>query len=153
MVKTKNKYKHPIEPGSNVRMTYDESPAHNNNLKHAVDFIVPEGTVVKAALDGTVIDVKQDSNVGGADPKFDEYGNYIEIKHSNNEYSVYEHIRKNGSLVKRGDKIKTGQIIGYSGSTGWIANLGPHLHFDVHKYYGNGPNDYQTLEINWDNGK
>jgi len=41
------------------------------------------------------------------------------------------------SGLKIGDKVKTGQIIGYSGKTGWIAHLGPHLHFDVHIYLSN----------------
>jgi hypothetical protein len=30
-----------------------------------------------------------------------------------------------------------------------MAHLGPHLHFDVHKYVGTGPEDYETMEIQW----
>jgi len=53
-------------------------------------------------------------------------------------------------LVKKGDRVKTGQVIGYSGNTGWMSHLGPHLHFDVHKYHTPfGPEDYQTWEISW----
>ena len=146
-MKTKNEYQYPIEKS---RITYDESPAHIGRLKFAVDFIIPEGTPIKASLDGIVIDIKQDSDIGGPDESFDKFGNYIEMEHPNGEYSIYEHIRKDGALVKKGDKVKAGQIIGYSGNTGWMAHLGPHLHFDVHKYHEPfGSEDYKTLEIRW----
>ena len=149
-MKTKNRYLYPIELTDKVKITYDESPAHTGRLKYSVDFIIPEGTPIKASLDGDVADLKQDSNIGGPDKIFDKFGNYIEIKHQNGEYSIYEHIRRDGALVKVGDKVETGQIIGYSGNTGWMAHLGPHLHFDVHKYHKPfGPEDYETLEIRW----
>ena len=148
-MKTKNKYSYPIQLTKQVRVAYDDSPAHVGRLKNAVDFICPEGTLILAAADGEVVDVKQDSDIGGSNESFDQKGNYIEIKHTNDEYSIYEHIKKNGSLVRVGDKVKTHQVIGYSGKTGWIAHLGPHLHFDVHKYFGKGPEDYETLEIIW----
>ncbi len=149
MAKTKNKYSYPIDLTNKVKITYCESPAHVGRLKHAVDFITLEGTPIKAVADGIVIDVKQDSDIGGLDQSYEKQGNYIEIKHQNGEYSIYEHIRKSGSLVKKSDEVKNGQIIGYSGSTGWIAHLGPHLHFDIHKYIGKGSEDYVALEIRW----
>jgi murein DD-endopeptidase MepM/ murein hydrolase activator NlpD len=96
-----------------------------------------------------VVDVKQDSNIGGKTKRFDKYGNYIEIAHKNGEYSIYEHIKKLSAIVKVGDEVKTKQLIGYSGATGWIAQLGPHIHFDVHKYFGRGREDYRTLKIRW----
>ena len=149
-MKTKNRYLYPVELIDKVKITYDQSPAHIGRLEYAVDFIIPEGTPIKASLDGIVVDIKQDSNIGGSDKSFDKFGNYIEIKHQNGEYSIYEHIRKDGALVVVGDKVRTGQIIGYSGNTGWMAHLGPHLHFDVHRYHKpSGPEDYKTLEIRW----
>ena len=144
MSATKNKYIYPVKITERVKITYNESPAHKDRLKYAVDFIIPIGTPIKAALSGMVVDVKQDSSRGGKSKYFDKYGNYIEIKHKNNEYSIYEHVKKNGALVKIGDKIKTGQLIAYSGATGWLAHLGPHLHFDIHKYFGKKPEDYET---------
>ena len=148
-MKTKNTYVYPIKNVNNVKITYNESPAHVGRLKHAVDFIVPEGTPISASFDGIVVDVKQDSDFGGVEERFDIFGNYIEIRHTNNEYSIYEHLMKNGSKVKVGDAVKQGQIIGYSGNTGWMAHLGPHLHFDVHQYIGESQEEYETLEIVW----
>ncbi|MBI4983770.1 M23 family metallopeptidase [Candidatus Woesearchaeota archaeon] len=104
-MKPKNKYQYPVE---NAKITYDESPAHTGRLKHAADFIIPEGTPIKASLDGIAVDVRQDSDIGGPDESFDKFENYIEIKHQNGEYSIYEHIRKDGALVKVSDKVKTG---------------------------------------------
>lgn len=143
----KNIYSFPIVMNKNIKITYDASPAHKGRLKNAIDFIVPEGTEIKAAFDGEVIDVKQESDIGGNDESFNKEGYYIEMEHLNDEYSIYEHIRKNGSIVKVGDKVKEGQIIGYSGNTGWMGGLGPHLHFDVYIYYDDGSEDYETIEI------
>ena len=150
---TGNSYYYPVKLTKKVRVSYTDSPAHIEKLKNAVDFIIPENTKIFASLNGIVVDVKDNSNIGGKNKKFDKYGNYIEIKHKNNEYSIYEHLKKNGSLVKVGDNVKTQQLIGFSGKTGWIANLGPHLHFDVHKYFGKGKNDYKTIKIKWKNKK
>jgi len=148
-METKNTYLFPVKIDKKVKISYSESPAHVGALINAVDFIVSVGTLIIAPCDGTVVDVKCDSDVGGLDKSFDALGNYIEIKHKNEEYSIYEHIKQNGSLVKVGDEVKAGQIIGYSGATGWLAHLGPHLHFDVHKYFGSESNDYKTLKIKW----
>lgn len=96
-----------------------------------------------------MVDVRQDSDQGGDDPRFDQMGNYIEIQHEGEEYSIYEHLKQHGSLVKVGDTISRGQVIGYAGATGWLGGLGPYLHFDVHRYYGQGAEDDETLEIRW----
>lgn len=149
-MKTKNKYIYPVKMNHKIRMSYDESPAHVDSLKNSVDFIVEEGTPVMATADGVVVDLKSNSDVGGENEQFEPWGNFIEIQHNHDEYSEYEHLRKNGVLVKIGDRVKRGQVIGHSGATGWLAHLGPHLHFMVGKY-GVDNDDYETLEIVWDN--
>lgn len=149
-METKNKYFLPVKLSKDIIVTYDSSPAHKQEwLQNAVDFLAPCKTPILAALDGIVFRVRQDSNIGGDTQDFDQYGNFIEIKHINDECSIYEHLEMNGSLVKEGDQVKAGDVIGYSGKTGWMGGLGPHLHFDVHKYWGEGMNDYNTLRINW----
>ncbi len=147
------KYSYPVKLIKSVKVSYDLSPAHKGNLKYSVDFIIKEGTPIFAAAKGIVVDAKDDSDVGGKDRRYDKFGNFIEIKHIDGEYSIYEHIKKGKSLVKVGDKVNEGDIIAYSGNTGWIADLGPHLHFDVHKYYGEGTEDYQTIPIIWKDKK
>lgn len=122
-----------------VDQGYGGSFSHNmKNRTYATDFAMPIGTLICAARDGVVIDVKDDSNKGGPSKSFISNGNYIHIYHSDGSLGLYFHLKKNGSLVKPGDKIKAGDPIGYSGNTGYSS--GPHLHFEV-AYYNS------TLEL------
>lgn len=57
-------------------------------------------------------------------------GYYIQIKHNNGYTTRYLHLKKDSLKVKKGDKVKKGQVIGYMGNTG--NSSGAHLHFDVH---------------------
>jgi murein DD-endopeptidase MepM/ murein hydrolase activator NlpD len=99
-------------------------------LKHSIDFKISEGTPVYSALAGKVVFVKQDSDVGGpAKRKYWHLGNRIVIEHLNEEYTAYEHLRYRGSKVSEGQRVRTGQLIGYSGNTGYTYE--PHLHFEV----------------------
>ena len=57
--------------------------------------------------------------------------NEIEIKHSDGTYAAYSHLKYKGTFVKKGEKVKKGQLIGLSGNTGWSSK--PHLDFCVFK--------------------
>jgi murein DD-endopeptidase MepM/ murein hydrolase activator NlpD len=105
--------------------------------------LIPEGTEVYAAADGVVTALKDDSKIGGPDPKYLYEGNYIVITH-NGESTEYEHLKYKGIVVKIGDIIKQGQLIGYSGNTEY--SRGPHLHFEVMEFYGSGNEEYVTLK-------
>ena len=89
-----------------------------------------KGTSVCAARDGIVLEIKQDSDKHGKTSKYQEYGNYITIYHNDGTMADYFHLQKNGSKVKKGDKVVAGQVIALSGNTGWSS--GPHLHFQVY---------------------
>lgn len=145
-MQTKIKYKLPIDRDKITKVYKNKSLAHRI-YKNSIDFICPVGTSIKAAASGLIIDVKDGSSKGGYGREFEKYENFIEIRHKNDEYSYYGHIKKGGVLVKIGDKVKSGQIIGASGKTGWMANLinEPHLHFMVGKY------NYKTLKIRFKN--
>ena len=57
------------------------------------------------------------------------YGNYVRIRH-NSEYSTaYGHMSRFSRNIRRGRRVKQGQIIGYVGTTG--RSTGPHLHYEV----------------------
>lgn len=144
-MKTKNVYSIPIKEENIEQVRYD-SPAHTGKLKDAVDYMCKEGTEILAALKGEVVLVKEDSKVGGPDKKYWYDGNRIVIKHENKEYSAYEHLRYRGAEVKIGDKVMEGQLIGYSGNTGYT--FGPHLHFEVFRFTGpNKDEDFECLEV------
>lgn len=129
MNETENIYKVPIQKDlvSNVQK---ESIAHVGDLINSIDYDAPEGTPVLAALDGVVIDVRDDSDRGGLDPSFEDDGNYIEIQHANGEVSEYEHLKQTSATVKIGERVVAGQKIAEVGNTGWSEC--PHLHFMVY---------------------
>jgi len=82
-----------------------------------VDFGAPMGTPIHAAGDGVVVFAGVESG----------YGNYTCINHGNGIATCYGH--QSLLLVKVGDQVKRGQVIGLVGSTGY--STGPHLHFEV----------------------
>lgn len=86
----------------------------------AIDYAAPLGTPIRAVGDGTVISAGW-SNVG--------YGNFTSIRHNGTYITNYAHQSK--ILVKKGQKVSQGEIIGYVGSTGF--STGPHLHFEMVK--------------------
>lgn len=141
-MQTKNLYHLPIDLSKTTSVS-KVGIAHVGDLIHSIDYDAPEGTPVFAALDGVVVSVKQDSNVGGEDQKYEMDGNFIEILHSNDEISEYEHLRHASSKVRVGDAVKVGQQIAEVGNTGWSEC--PHLHFMV---FPKGE-EYKTLEIKW----
>ena len=57
------------------------------------------------------------------------YGNYIRIRHGNSYKTAYAHLKSYARGIRKGKKVKQGQIIGYVGTTG--RSTGPHLHYEV----------------------
>ena len=87
------------------------------------DFTAPIGTPVYATGDGVIEEVKgsKRSRVG--------FGLEIIIDHGYGYETIYGHL--SGFNVKRGQKVKRGEVIGYVGNTG--GSTAPHLHYEVHK--------------------
>ncbi|MGA2130463.1 MAG: M23 family metallopeptidase [Candidatus Pacearchaeota archaeon] len=145
-MKSKNQYSFPIKKKDVSKILSKEPPAHTGKLENAVDFLCKEGTPVFAALDGEVVWVKNNSNIGGPDKKYWNDGNRIVIRHINEEFTGYEHLKYKGVLVKVGERVKRGQLIGYSGNTGFT--FAPHLHFEVFHFTGpNKEEDFETLKV------
>jgi len=90
---------------------------------YGIDLALTAGDSVLAAFDGVVRICKY--NRGG-------FGNYIMLRHHNGLETIYGHLDK--QLVKVGQHVKAGDLIGLGGSTG--KSSGPHLHFEV-RYQGN----------------
>jgi murein DD-endopeptidase MepM/ murein hydrolase activator NlpD len=97
--------------------------------RYAVDLIVPEGTAVLAARAGVVMQASSGFRDGGVDPGLAGRANQIRILHDDGSMALYAHLQENGAVVRRGQRVTLGQVIGYTGNTGYSS--GPHLHFAV----------------------
>lgn len=100
---------------------------YKSGFHNGIDLGVPIGTPVFAADDGVI--VAAEDNDKSSWQKY-QYGKYIMIGHPNNLSTLYAHL----SLIsiKKGQTVQRGDLIGYSGHTGY--STGPHLHFGV--YWG-----------------
>jgi murein DD-endopeptidase MepM/ murein hydrolase activator NlpD len=85
----------------------------------ALDLAAPQGTPIKAAMDGKVATVGLNS----------VYGRYIILSHSGGFQTMYAHMSL--TAVRQGASVRQGQKIGEVGNTGY--STGPHLHFAVFK--------------------
>ncbi|MDL2311696.1 M23 family metallopeptidase [Bacteroidales bacterium OttesenSCG-928-B11] len=107
-----------------------------------IDIAAPKGTPVYATADGTV--ARENGGSG--------YGITVIINHGYSYQTVYAHLSK--KVVRSGQKVKRGQIIGYVGSTG--LSMGTHLHYEVlkggkyvnpvHYFYSDiTPEEYESI--------
>lgn len=126
-------YNSPIFSEFNVEI--ENSPeSHIGPFKNALDFMVPDGTLVLTAADGIIFELEDESSSWGNGPEFRDYLNYLTLAHKNGEYSQYCHLALNSVSklgLKVGSRVKRGEIIGVVGKTGWTDS--DHLHFVVYK--------------------
>ena len=132
----KNFKDHFDERGQSIKKTLMKTPINGARLsskfgkrKHPIlgftkmhsgtDFAAPTGTPIMASGDGVVTKA---SWCGGG-------GNCVKIRHNSTYSTIYAHMSKFGRGIKKGTRVKQGQIIGYVGSTG--LSTGPHLHYEV----------------------
>jgi murein DD-endopeptidase MepM/ murein hydrolase activator NlpD len=94
---------------------------HRWKLHTGTDFGVPSGTAVHTALDGVVLQAYYNR----------AYGYRVIVDHGlvNGVYLVTTYNHMTRWIVHKGQHLKRGQVLGYSGATGWAT--GPHLHFEV----------------------
>lgn len=115
---------------------------HVGLAAYAWDFCMQIGTPILAARGGTIAAVRQSSNIGGWGAKFADDANYVVVDHGDGTSGLYMHLMLNGARVKVGDRVQTGQLIAYSGNTGWTS--APHLHFMVMQ---TATDDYYTQSM------
>lgn len=114
-----------------VSQGYDGEYSHRDQNRFAVDFRMPEGSLICAARPGLVIEVKEDSDEGGSSDEFNDKANYVRVLQEDGTIADYSHLQLNGALVRDGETVQAGDTIALSGNTGWSS--GPHLHFRVMK--------------------
>jgi murein DD-endopeptidase MepM/ murein hydrolase activator NlpD len=112
-------------------------------MHYGMDFSAKTGTEIYSTGDGVVSKVKRSKR---------GYGNYVKINHGFGYETLYAHMSK--YIVKRGQKVKRGEVIGYVGNSG--ISTAPHLHYEVRKdnkkinpmnfYYNDlSPEEYEKM--------
>ncbi|MDR1463009.1 MAG: M23 family metallopeptidase [Azoarcus sp.] len=128
------RYRLPFRKGLRTQIAQEPGGAlttHGDHIRYAIDFSLPEGTLVTAARAGTVIEVEDGFTVGRLDPSLAERANRVILVHSDNTLGYYLHLAPKRVLVRPGQRIGIGEALAYSGNTGYSG--GPHLHFDVRR--------------------
>ena len=117
-----------IQPVANKdlkRMTsgygYRIHPIYKTRKMHyGMDYSAKVGTEIYATGDGVISKVKRSKR---------GYGNYVKINHGFGYETLYAHMSR--YIVKKGQKVKRGEVIGYVGNSG--ISTAPHLHYEVRK--------------------
>lgn len=128
------KYRYPLPDGIEIRKTSPSGEyAHENfsESRHAVDFLVDVDTPVLATRSGKVVKLKDDSDKWGLDKDLANEVNFIAIDHDDGTYAEYLHLGKDRMVVKEGQEVQKGDVIGYTGLSGCMDI--PHLHFNLFK--------------------
>jgi hypothetical protein len=134
------RHRRPMGPAPTVNYHFDNNTASGACRDYncgarcydghtGTDFGIPTGTEVLAGADGTVIA----TNNGCADtgyvgnPCGGRCGNYVQLQHADGSRTIYCHMKLNSLRVSNGQRVRCGQVLGLSASSG--SSSGPHLHF------------------------
>lgn len=109
------------------RKTYDGHQGTDFTLRNFAQ--MDTGVAVLAAADGVVTFVQEGMFDRNKTPISGGLGNYVALRHPNDFYSYYGHLKKGSVLVQVGDTVQAGQPLGLVGSSGYSSD--PHLHFEV----------------------
>jgi murein DD-endopeptidase MepM/ murein hydrolase activator NlpD len=117
-----------------VRQATCGPASHRGRFSFAYDFDMPRGTPVLAARNGVVSAVVT-GHPEGTNRSGD--ANYVVIRHEDGQSSRYLHLKTDGAAVRVGDRVRAGDVVGWSGNSGRSSR--PHLHFDVVSDCDDGP--------------
>jgi len=127
VVKKPTSYKAPAVNGSSVKLRWPTKGKltsrfgrRGSRMHDGIDIGAKEGTPVYASASGEVV---------YSDQRLSGYGKLIIIRHSRDMFTAYAHNQRN--LVRKGDRVKSGDVIARVGKTGRAS--GPHLHFEVRR--------------------
>ena len=128
-----NTYRQPFTGEYPITQYYGEtytSPFHTG-----IDYACPLGTPILASGDGVI-------RFNGTDTT--GYGNCVIIEHDMSHSTLYAHLNTTAFYLP-GTKVKQGDVIGWSGSTGH--STGPHLHFEARKQWNDYRSHFNPLDL------
>lgn len=103
--------------------------SHKSDQPYAIDFKCEEGEPIVASRDGVVWEIKEDSDSGCSDASCLPQENFVILDHGDGTYTLYNHLLFQGAMVKPGQQVCSGQVVGLCGNTGY--SDGSHLHFSL----------------------
>jgi murein DD-endopeptidase MepM/ murein hydrolase activator NlpD len=115
--------------------TVDSGRLYSSGTHNGIDFGVMDGTPIKSVLAGSIT-ATGNTDVGACY----SYGKWVLVKHGNGLSTMYAHL--SSIAVDPGDSVSTGEVIGYSGRTGYAT--GPHLHLTVYATQGMRVQQYSS---------
>lgn len=113
---------------------------HHGIYRFGYDFLMPIGTLVTAAREGVVVEIREGFADGGP------FENLVKVQHDDGTIAAYSHLHS--VLVGRGHPVHDGDPIGLSGNSGQTGGV-PHLHFHVSACWE--PRDCETLPVTFHN--
>ena len=129
-------YRQPFQGDYGISQNFGKTEYSENHT--GIDYLCPKDTPILASEEGSVFYAGWRN--GG-------YGNCVYIKHPDGYVTIYEHLQNN-IVVKVGQNVKKGQLIGYSGTTG--NSTGYHLHFEIRDASGKALNPLRILQNVYD---
>jgi murein DD-endopeptidase MepM/ murein hydrolase activator NlpD len=142
-------YRIPFAKGAKIPVSQGFNGKTSHRGKSAIDFAVDVGTPIYAARSGRVVAIQDSHHQGGFDKSYGKFANYIIIEHDDKTLANYYHLKQGGVVQKLGAVVKEGDLIAYSGNTGYSS--GPHLHFSVSKVDPKLMNRPLTIPIRFKN--
>ena len=127
---------------------FDGDETHMGSMRYALDIAMPGDTPVFAARAGVVLYLQDGFTEGGADPRYLERANLVVVAHPDGTMASYGHLSR-GLEVQRNDTVEVGDLLGWSGGTGYAGR--PHLHFHVGVRLLGEPG--RTIPIKLDDGR
>jgi murein DD-endopeptidase len=115
--------------GDDMRLLQDDQAVNSNWYSYGQELLAVADGVVVSTKDGVIENTPGSGAYAVTVTVETAAGNYVVIDIGKGRHAVYAHLKPGGLLVKVGDKVKKGQVIGFIGNSG-ISDA-PHLHFHV----------------------